>query len=113
MSYHAELGFDSRGRLSSLEGKQVHLVEESVQAGVGLASSSHLASEGNGLLSAVQLSILIDVGNLNLNGGSVVSGDELVGGGALAWNVQVNNLSLVVLHLILRYGVTSSNEDLK
>ncbi len=37
-------------------------------------------------------------GDLNLDGGVVLGGDESVGGGALAGDVKINNLLLVVLH---------------
>lgn len=36
--------------------------------------------------------------DLNLDGGVVLGGNESVGGRALAGDVQINNLPLVVLH---------------
>ena len=88
---------------SFLEGNQAHLAEEPVKASVGLSSLSHVAGQGNGLLLSGELASLIDVSNLDLDGGVIVSGDECVGGGTLSWNVQVDNLVLIVLHYQSRF----------
>ena len=38
------------------------------------------------------------LGNLNLDGGMVLGGNESVGGGALTGDVQIHNRTVVVLH---------------
>ena len=38
------------------------------------------------------------VSDFNLDGGVVVGCDEVVGGGAFSWDVQVHNFVFVVLH---------------
>ena len=86
--------------VSFLEAKETGLAEESVHASIGLSSSSHAAAEGEGLLLAVELSVLVDVSNFDLHGGVVGGGDKSVGSRALSGDVQVNNLSLFVLHFV-------------
>ena len=46
---------------SVLEGDEAHLAEDSVEAGVGLASLSHEASKGHGLSLSVHLSLLVNL----------------------------------------------------
>ena len=41
------------------------------------------------------------VSDFNLDGSVVVGGDEGVSGGALSWDVQVNNLVFIVLHFLI------------
>ena len=43
------------------------------------------------------------ISDLNLDGGVVVGSDECVRGGTLSWNVQVDNLVLIVLHYRYRF----------
>ena len=65
---------------STSEADDVHVSEESVDASVGLSAGSHEASEGDGLLLASDLSILVNLSDVNLDGGAVLSGDESVSG---------------------------------
>ena len=59
-----------------------------------------MTSEGEGSLLAIELSVLINVSNFDLDGGIVGGRDEFVGSRALSGDVQVNNLSLFVLHFV-------------
>ena len=49
-------------------------------------------------------SIATYFGDLNLDGGVVLGGDESVGGGALAGDVKINNSSFVVLHIFILFS---------
>ena len=84
---------------STSEADEVLVSEESVDAGVGLTAGSHESSEGDGLLLAGDLAGLVNLSDVDLDGGVVLGSDESVSGGALSGNVKVNNLLLVVLHL--------------
>ena len=57
-----------------------------------------MASEGDGSLRALRFAMLVNISDLNLDGGVVVGRDECVRGGTLSWNVQVDNFVLIVLH---------------
>ena len=92
------VAFSFQGR-SFLEGKESHLSEESVKASVGLSSLSHESSESKGLLVAIASPLVINLGDLDLDGSVVLSSDESVGGRALAGDVEIHNISFVVLHL--------------
>ena len=65
---------------SFLEGNETHLSEESVQAGIGLSSASHVAGEGNRSLATFDSAMLIHISDLNLDRGVIVRSDEGVGG---------------------------------
>ena len=88
---------------SFLERDEAHLAEKSVEACVGLAPASHVAGELNSLPLAIDFAVLINVSNLDLDGGVVVGRDQGVGGGTLSWDVQVDNLVLIVLHYQSRF----------
>lgn len=50
--------------------------------------------ESVGDVGAGALSLLVDLGDVDLDGCVVLGGDETVGGGALAGDVEVDNLAL-------------------
>ena len=98
---------------STTEADEVLVSEESVEAGISLASLAHEAGEGHDRVFATgHLAVLVNLkqgsesmnlsylGDLDLDGSVVLGGDESVGGGALAGDVEIHNLSFVVLHLL-------------
>ena len=68
-----------------------------------------MAGKGDGSSSTLLLSMLINVADFDLNRGVVVGGDERVGGGALSWDVQVDDFVLIVLHYQSRILLKQSN----
>jgi len=76
------------------------LLSQSVQRVVSLTSGSNVTGESeSGVVSSDGTSFLINVSNVNLNGGVVFSLDNSVGGRALAWNVKFNLEMLVFFEL--------------
>ena len=112
---------------SASEAKEVSVSEQSVEARVGLAPLAHETSQRDDVLLSGHLAVLIDLqltrsnvnsqfqganrieptqlgcdtylGDLNLDRSVVLSGDESVGGRALSGDIEIHNLSFVVLHL--------------
>ena len=67
---------------------------------VRLATGTELAAEGKGGGVEVVETVLVDVANADLDSRVVGSVDQLVGGRALAGDVQVHNFAVGVLHLV-------------
>ncbi len=84
---------------STSEADEVHVSEEFVDASISLTAGSHETSEGDGLLLASDLAILVNFSDIDLDGGAVLGGNQSVGGRALSGDVKIYNLLLVVLHL--------------
>ena len=66
-----ELEPHAAGIFSLPEGEEVGLGEEAVEAGVGLATLSHHTSKSEGLGLGGHLAVLVNVSNLDLDGGVV------------------------------------------
>lgn len=73
-------------------------LSEAVEGIVGLAHGADEAGESVDLVLASVSAVLIDLANGDLDGGVVLGLDDAVGGAALAWDVKVHEISLVVLH---------------
>lgn len=79
----------SRGIPLPVEGIiRVTLLTEGTAESVGDVGTGHLA-------------LLIDFGNVDLDRSVILGDDQSVGGRALAGDVKVDNLSLIVLHDVL------------
>lgn len=65
-----------------------------VQRIVRVSSLPKASVESVGDVGAGALSLLVDLGDVDLDGCVVLGGDETVGGGALAGDVEVDNLAL-------------------
>ena len=73
-----------------------------VQSSISLSFCAQVPSEGDrGVLSSVD-SRSINVSDVDLNRGVVLGANHTVGRRALAGNVQINNLAIVVLHVVKR-----------
>merc|ERR1719162_900117 len=81
------------------ESDQTLLVEEAVQAGIGLTLLADESGKVEGEVFSGVLSLSVDLSDVQLNAAVLLSGDQSVGGAALARDVQIHTLSIVVLHL--------------
>lgn len=63
--------------------------------------------EGVGDVGAGALSLLVDLGDVDLDGCVVLGGYEAVGGGALAGDVKVDNLALEKADKVRRQSLRS------
>merc|ERR1719465_217710 len=88
-----------RGTNSLAEGQQPLLVEKAVQAGVTLTTLADETSQSEGVELARVASELIHLTHVQLHRAVVLGRDEPVRGRALARQVEVDNPSLLVLHL--------------
>ena len=66
------------------------VLENLVDGRIRLALAAHKAAQRNVGHLAVQMTIFVDVGNLNLHRSVVLGRDDSVGGHALARDVQIN-----------------------
>ena len=79
------------------ERQQLLLVEESVQGSVAVALRSHETSNGEGGRLTSEDSLLVNIGDVDLNSSVVLSVEDSVSGRALSGDIEVNKLALIVL----------------
>eukprot|EP01101_Sappina_pedata_P006309 TRINITY_DN309_c0_g1_i1.p4 TRINITY_DN309_c0_g1~~TRINITY_DN309_c0_g1_i1.p4 ORF type:complete len:114 (+),score=3.24 TRINITY_DN309_c0_g1_i1:99-440(+) len=73
---------------------------EGGQVGVRLSGMTDESSDGEGgVLSLDDSAISVNVWDGDLDRGVIAGGDQAVGGRALAWKVDIDDLSLFVLHV--------------
>jgi hypothetical protein len=74
-------------------------LRQAVHGIVALAHRSHEAAEGvDVVLAGDGAAVLVDLGDGDLDGAVVLGLDDAVGGAALAGDVEVHDLTTVVLH---------------
>ncbi len=66
-----------------------------------MSLGSHFSSEAEGLVGTEGLAICIYIHDIDLDGGEVLGADDVVGSTALARDVQIHDLPLLVFHLII------------
>lgn len=66
-----------------------------------MALSSDSATEAEGLVGAEGSSVSINIHYIKLDRGEVPRANDAVCGAALAWDVQIHDLPLLVFHLII------------
>mgnify|MGYP001321979848 CR=1 FL=1 len=89
-----------------LEGDHAITLEEEVEGGIRFSLTAHETSHGvSGVLAGV-LAGLINLTDVDLDGGVLLGAEDAVGGGALAGDVHVDNLALLVGHtdLVRNHG---------
>ncbi|GIL96842.1 hypothetical protein Vretimale_2515, partial [Volvox reticuliferus] len=74
------------------------LPPHNVQSGIALTHSAYIASNRKGTELVVVHAVGVQVPDVNLHAGMVLGRDELVGPRALARDVEVDDLALVVDH---------------
>ena len=79
--------------------QKVLLLEQSVQCIVSVTSPTYSARYGEGVDVAVIDPLLIDETNGELHSTVLKSGDQLASSTALPGNVEINELTLIVLHV--------------
>jgi hypothetical protein len=88
----------------ALAGGGPHALEVTVTLGqavegvVALTAGADETAHGVGLVLASVAAVLVNLADGDLDGGVVVGLDDPVGGAALAGHVEIDDLSLVVLH---------------
>jgi hypothetical protein len=73
-------------------------LSEAVEGVVALTAGTDEAAESEGLVLAGVAAVLVNLADGDLDGGVVVGLDDAVGGAALAGHVEIDDLSLLVLH---------------
>jgi len=86
---------------SSSEAEEVSVSEQSVEAAVSLTSLAHETSQSDVVVLSGHLAVFVALSDLNLDRGVVLGGDQSVGGRALAGDIEIHNISFVVLQVVL------------
>ncbi len=73
-------------------------MEDAVQGGISLTLLADETGEGHGVGLTSQATVLVDLTNAHLHGGVVLSVDNAVSGRALSGDVEIHDLTLIVLH---------------
>jgi hypothetical protein len=72
-------------------------VEESVEGGITIALSSHETSNGERRGLTSEYTLLINMSDVHLNSGMILSVEDSVSSRALSRNIEVDELALIVL----------------
>lgn len=86
------------------ERQQLLLVEESVEGSITVALGSHETGDGEGGGFSSEDTLLINLGDVNLNSSMILGVQDSVGGRALSGHVQVNEFTLIVLLGMVKGG---------
>ena len=86
------------------ERQQLLLAEESVEGSIAVTLSSHETGDSEGSGFSSEDTLLINLGDVNLNSSMILSVEDSVGGRALSGHVQVNELTLIVLIVAINEG---------
>ncbi len=72
-------------------------MEESVEGGITIALSSHETSNGERRGLTSEYTLLINMSDVHLNSGMILSVEDSVSSRALSRNIEVDELALIVL----------------
>ena len=82
-----------------------------VEGIIGITLLTESTAESVSDVGTSHLSLFVDFGNVDLNRSVIFGDDQSVGGRALAGDVKVDNLSLIVLHDVLACLATTEIES--